>query len=496
MAAESVGRITRPLEAMHMKSSPKVSFFSQNQMEIIKSRVFELLDQKGVKMDHPEVLDLLGKAGAKVDFDTKMVRFPKPFLEKQIGKTPQAVTLSGRDGRNNLQIPRDDGTFFTRTNTGAQSWIDPKIGEYRKITSADIKTWATLADRLDHIDFSAYPVASDVPPATADVHALSLMLPNTNKHIWVQPYTGESIEYLIKLSIAASGGEAALKKASPVSFITCALTPMEFKYMDLEIISKCTRAAIPLHACSLPGAGSTAPATMPGVVLLATAEIMAMVATSQVFRSGSPVIATPLIFSTDMRTGKSLQSSAEAIQGAALAVQFIKAAFGIPTHTYGIGSDSPHIDGQCMSEGALRSMLIGLSGTDILGAAGQIETATTISPVQLTIDNEVFGIVKRIIRKMTIDDETMAWQELLNTSPGSQFFTSDHTLRHCRDGAVPVNFVQMARDLWETEGQNDLVARVTESCKSSLAKPSAPTLSEDTIKEIDSIVALADTQLI
>jgi trimethylamine:corrinoid methyltransferase-like protein len=174
-----------------------------------------------------------------------------------------------------------------------------------------------------------------------------------------------------------------------------------------------------------------------------------MLAAAQVVNSGIPVIATPLIFSTDMATGRSLQSSAESIQGAALAVQFIKAAFEIPTHTYGIGSDSPIIDGQCMSEGALRSMLIGLSGADILGAAGQLEVATTISPVQLAIDNEVFGMVKRMITKITFDDDTLAWPDLLNAVPGSQFITSDHTLQHCRDGLMPINFIRMTRDEWD-----------------------------------------------
>jgi hypothetical protein len=48
----------------------------------------------------------------------------------------------------------------------------------------------------------------------------------------------------------------------------------------------------------------------------------------------------PLCFSTDMRTGRSLQSSVEAMRGASLAVQFIKDELGLPTHNYGSGADS------------------------------------------------------------------------------------------------------------------------------------------------------------
>jgi trimethylamine:corrinoid methyltransferase-like protein len=478
-----------------MLLSSRVAFFTHDQMDLMKTRVFELLEHRGVKMDHPEILKLMDKAGAKVDFDGKIVRLPIPFLEEQLSLTPTEIILAGRNGDNRVELPRDDGTFHTRTNTGAQSWIDLDFGKYRRITASDVRDWARLADRLEHISLCAFPVPSDVPSTTPDVHALNLMLQNVEKHVWVQPYTAESVDYLINLAIAAAGGEKALRADPLVSFITCSLTPLEFKGMDLSIILKCARKGIPLHACSLPGAGATAPITMPAVVILSAAEILAMLAAAQVIQPGIPVIATPLIFSTDMMTGRSLQSSAESMQGAALAVQFVKAAFGIPTHTYGIGSDSPVMDGQCMSEGALRSMLIGLSGADILGAAGQLEVATTISPVQLAVDNEVFGMVRHMITDITFDDDSLAWADLLAAEPGCNFLTGDHTLRHCHDGLMPTNFTRMAREDWNKKGQADLVTRAIEYCKDLLAKAAPPNLPEHVIREMDSIVARADKQL-
>ena len=483
------------MEASSMILSPRVTFFNQEQFELLKARVFELLDQRGVKMDHPEVLGLLREAGAKVDVDTKMVRFSKSFLEELLRQAPKTILLAGRTDENKIDIPCPDGTFCTRTNTGGQSWIDLETGRYRPVTAADVATWAKLADRLDNISFSAFPVPSDVPAATLDVHALSLMLQNTEKHVWVQPYMQESVEYLIELSKVAASGADALRVDPLVSFITCSLTPLEFKAMDLEIILQCARCGIPLHACSLPGAGATAPVTMPGVVLLSSAEILAMVAVAQVIQPGTPIIATPLIFSTDMTNGRSLQSSVESIKGAAMAIQFIKTAFDLPTHTYGIGTDSPILDAQSTCDGALRCMTIALSGADILGAAGQLEVATTISPVQLVIDNEVLGMVKSLVSKNEFDDESMAWQELMNAEPGSQFLTNQHTFRHCRDGLMPVNFTRMTRESWKAKGGRDLTERVTEFCKDLLDKAEPVALPENVVKEMDSIVRRADTNL-
>jgi trimethylamine--corrinoid protein Co-methyltransferase len=153
------------------------------------------------------------------------------------------------------------------------------------------------------------------------------------------------------------------------------------------------------------------------------------------------------------------------------------------------------MDGQCMSEGALRSMLMGLSGADILGGAGQIEVATTISPVQLTIDNEVFGTVRRMITNLTFDDDSLAWTDLLTVEPGGNFLTGDHTLRHCRDGLMSTNFTRMTREDWNKQGQGDLVARAVEFCKDLLEKAAPSNLPEQATREMDSIVERADKQL-
>ena len=39
---------------------------NQDTIELMRNRVFELLEKRGVKMSHPEVTKLLAKAGAKV----------------------------------------------------------------------------------------------------------------------------------------------------------------------------------------------------------------------------------------------------------------------------------------------------------------------------------------------------------------------------------------------------------------------------------------------
>jgi len=55
----------------------KIVFFSQDNLGLLRQRVFELLEHRGVKIDHDGMRNLLADAGAKVDADTQRVCFPK-----------------------------------------------------------------------------------------------------------------------------------------------------------------------------------------------------------------------------------------------------------------------------------------------------------------------------------------------------------------------------------------------------------------------------------
>ena len=349
---------------------------------------------------------------------------------------------------------------------------------------------------MNEINFCAFPFPIDVPGQTADIHALHTMLQNTKKHIWVQPYSSDSIKYLLEISEVAAGGKEALKERGQVSFITCALTPLEFKYMDLEIILQACRRGVPIHACSLPGAGGTAPFTMPSVVLLSAAEILVMLSVAQIVQPKSPAIATPLIFSLDMATGRTLQSSVEAMLGAASAVWFLKSAFSVPTHTYGSGSDSPAVDGQSMSERSILGLMIALAGADILGGAGQLEVATTISPIQLMIDNELFGMIKKIVKGLTVNNDSMAWDDLLDVKFGGHFLETMHTLKHCRDAFKNTLYTRLSRDAWMKQGYKDLLARAKEAYINFKSIERTEHLPEDILKGLNEIVEAADRELV
>jgi trimethylamine:corrinoid methyltransferase-like protein len=475
-----------------MNFTQRMRYYNEDQLESVKNKVFELLEKRGVKMNHRPVMELLEKQGAKVDFDSEIVLFPRRFMEEQIEKAPRQFQLKGRKEKFALDFPHPQGLFHTRACTGGQNWLDPETREFRRLTLKDLAYWSQLADRLEHIDFIPFLVPDDAPSATADIYALKTVLENAEKHIWIQPYTGESVEYLVKLLEAAAGGESKLRENPLASWITCSLSPLKFKWMDMEIILQAAGHGCALQGCSLPGSGMTGPFTAGGSVLLSAVECLAMLAVTQVVQEGTPFIATSLQFSGDMSTGKSLQSSVESLRQSAFFVQLMQDAFNIPSHTYGTGSDSPDIDGQGMVERSIRAMLIASSGAAVLGGAGQFEVACSVSPVALAIDNEIFKMTKGIIREMTFDDDQLAWDELMNIDYGGEFLTCEHTLKHCREVTPPINFTRLTRDSWAEAGSKDLNTIVSEYL-GDLMKDAGPIeLSLETKNEMAAIIKQAD----
>jgi trimethylamine---corrinoid protein Co-methyltransferase len=224
----------------------KFSFFNPFQIDMLRDKVLELLQVQGVKLDpHPQMFKALTDAGANVDPSAGIVRFPKPVMERLVEQAPKKFSLGARHPDAVLELPRPDRTFYSRTNTGGHGWIEPDTQSYRKVTSADLAGWARLVTELSEISFIAFLFCNDVPVQTADVHGLGILLKNTPKHAWVQPYSAGSVEHLIRLGEAAAGGRTALANNPVISMIACSLSPKSFKHMDLEIIYRSAKASLP-----------------------------------------------------------------------------------------------------------------------------------------------------------------------------------------------------------------------------------------------------------
>jgi trimethylamine:corrinoid methyltransferase-like protein len=484
-------------QAFPVLPRPTFSFLTENDLEQIKDRAFDLLDQHGIAVVHEAAHRAMRKAGARPGAENIRLRLPRELVEEALHAAPRETILCGKTPQRDIQLPRTDHGFIMRTGTGAHGYVDPESNEYGNLTLDHVAKIAAVANGLDEVGFVAHPFCYGVHELTSDIHGVAALITHTDKHIWLQPYNVENVEYLMRIVTTAAGGEKQLAARPIASCIMCSFTPLEFKVMDVEALVQAGKAGIPVHACSLPSAGGTAPITVAGMVLMAVAEILAMISLAHVLVPGTAVIATPLMFTLDMRTGRALHSCVESLQAKAMAVEVLKRGFGLLTHTYGAGSDTPDVDGQSMAERAMLGQLVALSGSDILGGVGQLECATVFSPVQAVLDNELGAMYRGTIQTPPVNDETFNWQEISKIAVGAHFLDSRHTLKYCRSQHTPDTFKRDGRDDYEASDRAGAFEAARDKALALMkAPPPANLPDDDKINEIWRIVNDADKDII
>lgn len=459
----------------------KLNIANQSGLALMKLRAEELLERRGVTIDHPELCAALAETGCHVEGN--QVYFPKALIAQATAAVPKEFTLYSPSGEYDLKFPHPNGGFYTRTNTGAPNYRTAD-GDNHAFTLEDAENWFTLANALPNISFVALPSVSaseDVPPQAVDLYALERALRVSKKHIWIQPYESYSVQGLIDMAAAAAGGLDKLQERPIVSFIACSVPLLSFKHMDAEILLRCAQARVPVQPCSLPTAGANTPVTAQGTALVCCAEVLAMIVILELLCPGLPVIATPLPFSMDMMTTYTLQSAPEIELCRLLCMQLFEEGYNIRAHTYATGTDSLTLDGQNLIERTSLAHMLALSGGSVLGGAGQIETAKTNCPLTLITDNEIFGMVQRLRQGLVIDDEMLDTEELFGDPEDLEdgFIVTEHTLRHYKEFTRPPLFSRVGMSTWEEQGKQTFEDRVRQHYDELVQHPVRNNLSAD-----------------
>ena len=94
-----------------------------------------------------------------------------------------------------------------------------------------------------------------------------------------------------------------------------------------------------------------------------------------------------------------------------------------------------------------------------------------------------------------VNEDQMGWEALTSIEPGMHFMLSDHTLEHCRDAFVPLNFARPSRDDYEKGGKQGLMDRVRESYREIMARDNPAAAPPELAGELDALVAAADKKL-
>ncbi len=479
-----------------MSGTLSIQPLTSTEVATVYEKCVEILSGHGVKVDHEGALGWLRDAGCEVDDATRMVKFPADLIESALASAPREFVAKGGDAAHDLTLPHPDRSFYTSSCIQSMLYLDPETGAFRDNTEELFAEWCQLIEALPNIDACAIQTPMDVPPETADIHALAVQLQNTSKPLNLLAYCMESVPYLFELLLARAGSEEALRDRPLAWFDPTSLSPLVFKDMDLETITLCCKYGIPVAPCSLVLGGGTGPITPAGGALLVGVEVLAMIVMTQVLAPGHPILACGYNSTLDMATGNSNIASVETALAQAAAAQFMREAFHVPVLMASLWTDSYVSDGQTLLAKSVNATLNTMAGADVAYGAGRLGGSTLASPVQLIIDDRMTALLRRYVAGVQVDDDTLGVQAILDAGAGGHYLRAKHTLKHCREAVRQDIFIADPLDTWQTAGEPDLYDRAVEKYRELRGTLAPLDLPDDVKRDLDAVVRRADEKLV
>ncbi|GFP27999.1 trimethylamine---corrinoid protein Co-methyltransferase [Candidatus Hakubella thermalkaliphila] len=463
---------------------------SEDQIEEIYLGALEVLERTGVKIYQERAVKLLKEAGCDVT-EGNRVRIPTSLVQQALATAPSRIGIANRRGERVMML--EDGKVYYGPGPTCPNILDPYTKERRKFLKNDARNTARLCDALPNIDFvMSLGSISDVPQALADLHEFEAMVTNSIKPIVAWAFYVESMKDIYEMCVAIAGSEEEFLRNPFMIFYAEPNTPL---YHGKDAVEKLLFAAekkIPIVYTPCPMAGGTAPATMAGMLVDTLAECLSGVVMSQVVRPGAPIIMGGVVSIMDMAT-TILSYGAPELALASAALAEVARWLKLPMWSTGGCTDSKLLDEQAALEAALNLLLAGLSGANLIHDVGFMESAMTGSQELLVLSDEIIGMVKRVVRGVEVNEETLALDIIHKVGPGGNFLGEDHTLRHFRTEAWYPRLLDRRMYLdWVGGGSLTLAQRVNKKTREVLESYQPVPLPQDVLEGIDEILRRAD----
>jgi trimethylamine--corrinoid protein Co-methyltransferase len=161
---------------------------------------------------------------------------------------------------------------------------------------------------------------------------------------------------------------------------------------------------------------------------------------------------------------------------------------------YGSGATTAKEPGiQSSYENTLAMMMAYLNGADVTFGTGLLDGSRILCLENMVVDNEVLGMVKRLLRGITVNEETLAVDLIREMGFGGEYLFSKHTRRHVRELWSADLGETRSYEAWRAAGSLSTVERAQAKVAKVLAVDAEP-FPDDLGREFDAIIAAAGVE--
>lgn len=480
MTAHAEGRFVGPRRPLRMLRAQDVQRIHEASLDV--------LAEVGVMFHSQRALDVLESHGATVDREATVARIPEAAVEEALRTLPAGFTLGGRTPEFDLPL---DGEHVYLTSDGCATFVRDADGTVRPSAKRDVYDAARVVDGLPNLSAtSALVSAQDTPEGSRVLHEFDACMRASRKHtVVVSIKDATEARPLIRMAEAVAGGSAELRARPAFSVILCTVSPLHQERFGMELAFALAEAGIPLMLYPMPILGATAPVTPAGTAVVNNTEILAAITAVQLACPGAKIIHAGGPTALFMRTGAYFANVPEALMLRAAQAQMAR-FYGMPAGLGWGGTKAKQPEAQSAYENTLGMVLEMAAGADFLFGAGLLDSVQQMSLEELVIADEVFGMVTRLVRGVSVDRETLAVDLIKKLGFRGDYLFEPHTRAHVRELWRARLGESGTYDGWKTAGSPRIEDKARAVADGILASP-PPELPADLGRTFDEIIAAA-----
>ena len=393
----------------------------------IHDGAMRILEEIGIVFLNPEALELLSRAGCRVEGD--LVRMDRDFVMEMVGKAPDQFTITPRNPDRTIPIGGNN-LLFGNVSSPPNYW-DMDLGKKVAGNREQCRNLLKLTQYFNCIHFAGgYPVEPvDIHASVRHLDVLYDKLTLTDKAMHAYSLGKERVEDVMEMVRIAGGLTEEEFQATPRMYTNINSTsPLKHDYPMIDGCLRLVRRGQAVVVTPFTLAGAMAPVTMAGAVAQSLAEALCAIALFQYVRPGTPCAIGTFTSNVDMKSGAPAFGTPEYMRATQMTGQMAR-YYGLPMRSSGVcAANVP--DGQAMWETSNSLWAAVQSGTHMVyHAAGWLEGGLIASPEKFIMDCEILQQIQRYMQPdiCATGPEDIAVEAVREVGNEGHFFGIQHT---------------------------------------------------------------------
>jgi trimethylamine--corrinoid protein Co-methyltransferase len=430
--------------------TPKINVLSSEAIVQVHKYSLKILSEIGIRIDSEKAIKVF-KTSQDVRFldDCHVVIHPE-VVEWAVQQAPSAVDIYTRQG--DLSFRLEEST--TRFGIGVTNlfYQEPRTDEILPFSREHMRSSVGFGNNLPSFDLiSTIGILRDIDTHKADLLALLEMVAGTVKPLVI--LISDERQFLPGLGLLERLAGDLASKPFVIPYFN-PVTPLILNQATANNMLDSIERGLPVIFSNYGMAGLSTPITPQGTLALLNAELLAGLVFSQLAKPGTPVILGSLPAFFDMKLMVDFFDPQTMLLN--LACAEMMAYYKIPhagTSGSANGWGADLISSQALWINQLTSCLgkVGLAPF-VGGSFG----SKVFSPMLVVYANEIIEQSRQFAKGFDINDEAVAFEEMLKIGVGGNFISSRQTKKLFRNAYhVSTIFPRLSLEKWQESNHKD-----------------------------------------